>query len=80
MIDMAEPKLLPPSLRSHKRYIIFEIISDNPATYSDLVNAIWNSMLNFLGELESSEAMLWLIQNLYDPSLALLIIKVLDQP
>jgi len=63
---MAEPKLLPPSLRSHKRYIIFEIISDNPATYSDLVNAIWNSMLNFLGELESSEAMLWLIQNLYD--------------
>jgi len=63
---MAEPKLLPPSLRSHKRYVIFEIISDNPITYSDLVNTIWNSMLNFLGELESSEAMIWSIQNLYD--------------
>ena len=63
---MAEPKLLPPSLRSHKRYVISEIISDNPITYSDLVNTIWNSMLNFLGELESSEAMIWSIQNLYD--------------
>jgi ribonuclease P/MRP protein subunit POP5 len=63
---MAEPKLLPPSLRSHKRYVIFEVISDNPITYNDLVNAMWNSMLNFLGELESSKAMVWFIQNLYD--------------
>lgn len=63
---MAEPKMLPPSLRSHKRYIIFEIISETSIAYSDLVNAIWNSMLNFLGENESSEAKVWLIQNLYD--------------
>ena len=63
---MAEPKLLPPSLRSHKRYVIFEVISDTPVTYNDLVNAMWNSMLNFLGELESSKAMVWFIQNLYD--------------
>lgn len=63
---MAEPKLLPPSLRSHKRYVIFEVISEHPIIYNDLVNAIWNSMLNFLGEVESSEAMVWFIQNLYD--------------
>ena len=65
---MAEPRLLPPSLRSHKRYIIFEIVSDEPVAYNELLSAIWNSMLDFLGELKSSEAMIWLIQNLYDES------------
>ena len=63
---MAEPRFLPPSLRSHKRYIVFEIISDEPVAYNDLVNTIWNSTLNFLGELETSNVMLWSIQNLYD--------------
>ncbi len=63
---MAEPRFLPPSLRSHKRYIVFEIISDEPVVYNDLVNTIWNSTLNFLGELETSNVMLWSIQNLYD--------------
>jgi ribonuclease P/MRP protein subunit POP5 len=63
---MAEPRFLPPSLRSHKRYIVFEIISDEAIAYNDLVNTIWNSTLNFLGELETSNVMLWSIQNLYD--------------
>jgi ribonuclease P/MRP protein subunit POP5 len=63
---MAEPKFLPPSLRSHKRYVVFEVTSDNPVAYNELINAIWNSALNFLGELEASNSMLWSIQNLYD--------------
>ena len=63
---MAEPKILPPNLRSHKRYIIMEVLSDRPIIYGDLVNAIWDSMFNFLGELGVSESHLWFIHNLYD--------------
>lgn len=63
---MADPKILPPSLRSNKRYIIFEIISEPPVKYADFVNAIWNSMLDFLGELHTADAKIWLIQNLYN--------------
>ena len=72
---MAEPKMLPPSLRSHKRYVVFEVISENPVDYNELVSSIWNSTINFLGELESSEAMIWSIQNLYDESTQRGIIK-----
>lgn len=57
---------MPPSLRIGKRYIIFEVISENHVEYGELANAIWTSMLNFLGELETSESRIWIIKNLYD--------------
>lgn len=63
---MAEPKLLPPSMRSHKRYIIFEILSEKPVEYGDFVSAVWSSLLNFLGEQGASRARIWLIRNLYE--------------
>lgn len=63
---MSEPKLLPPTLRPTKRYIAFEIISDQPVQYSEFANAVWASLFNFLGELGSSEAKIWFIHNLYD--------------
>ena len=56
---------MPPTLRSQKRYIVFEVISESKITYNELVGAIWNSMLSFLGELGSSEARTWIVQNLY---------------
>ena len=63
---MDAPKLLPPSLRSQKRYIVFEVISENPVVYNDIVTAVWTSMLSFLGELGSSAAKVWFIHNIYD--------------
>jgi len=63
---MAEPKLLPPSMRSHKRYIVFEIVSEKQAEYNDFVSAFWSSILNFLGEQGTSEANIWIIKNLYE--------------
>ncbi len=61
------PKFLPPSLRDPKRYIIFEVIADKPVEYVDISAALWSTMLEFLGELSSSEAKVWLVRNLYDP-------------
>lgn len=63
---MDAPKLLPPSLRSQKRYIVFEVLSEQPVVYGDIVNAVWNSMLSFLGEIVSSHAKVWFIHNIYD--------------
>lgn len=63
-----EPKMLPPTLRAKKRYLAFEVVSASPISYNDLVDALWNGILSFMGELEASEAKLWLIHNLYDPA------------
>ncbi len=62
-----EPRHLPPSLRANKRYIIYKIISEYPVSYNDFISALWQSMVEFLGELESSNVKLWPIQNLYNP-------------
>jgi len=60
------PKLLPPTMRPNKRYIAFEIISEQPVQYNEFVSAVWNSMFTLLGELGASEANLWFVRNLYD--------------
>lgn len=60
------PKPLPPSLRPTRRYIAYQIISENKVDYDGLLNAIWHSILNFLGEFGASEAEIWIVRNLYD--------------
>ena len=61
-----EPKKLPPSLRPKARYVVFEIVSDHAVTLEDFNTALWNSVLNLLGELSSSECSIWTIRNLYN--------------
>jgi len=72
---MPEPKMLPPAMRSNKRYIAFEVISDQPVKYEDVTTAILGSAIGFLGELGSSEAKIWIIQNLYDQEMQRGVIK-----
>ncbi len=59
-------KPLPASMRPIRRYIAYQVISQEKILYSDLTNALWHSILNFLGELGASEAEIWLVKNLYD--------------
>lgn len=59
-------KVLPPTLREKERYIAFQIISEEPISYSDLENAVWNTALEFFGDHGISETGLWLIKSLYD--------------
>lgn len=65
-MEEKKPKMLPPSLRSHKRYIVYHAISESPMAYGEFVNAIWNTLLALLGELAASDAKVWMIHNLYD--------------
>jgi ribonuclease P/MRP protein subunit POP5 len=61
-----KPKPLPKSLRPTRRYIAYQVLSEEKIIYNDLANAIWHSILNFLGEFGASEAEIWLVRNLYD--------------
>ena len=64
MSEESKPKMLPPSLRPKKRYIVFEVLSDGPVTYVDFIRAATETMLAFLGELRTSEAKTWFIQSI----------------
>jgi len=55
-----------PSLREKKRYVIFKIHSQERVSFFETNNAIWNSILNWLGEKETAKANPWIIKNLWD--------------
>ncbi|MCQ1536409.1 ribonuclease P [Methanosarcina sp. KYL-1] len=48
-------KRLMPSLRAKKRYLPFELISEEPASRSDLVREIMASAASLLGDVTASE-------------------------
>ncbi len=58
-------KILPPTLRERKRYILFQVISEEPIVYEDLEQAIWNQFLDTFGELGVSRLDMRIIRNLY---------------
>lgn len=55
------PKLLPPSQRERNRYIAFEIRSEQKYSRDEIVKAVWNSALRYLGEKGASESSLWIM-------------------
>ena len=55
-------KILPPTLRINKRYIVFEFISQKQINKSELIKIIWNNCLYYHGELETSKFRLWLMR------------------
>lgn len=72
----SRPKILPPSMRSKKRYLIFEVISNEKINYMDFISAASETMLVFLGDLKASEAKTWFIQNLFNAEKKRGVVKV----
>ena len=68
-------KILLPTLREKDRYISFKVISEEPITYSDLEQAIWNQLLDFYGEHGVSKLGMWLIKNLWNEKEQIGVIK-----
>ncbi len=54
-----------PTLRSEHRYVVFKVHSSVKIQYNDLKNAIMNSLMNWMGEKNFSDAEIWLIKNLW---------------
>lgn len=59
-------KILPSTLREKIRYISFQVISEEPIEYSDMESAIWNTMLDFLGEDGVAKTSVWLMKDRWD--------------
>ena len=57
-----------PSLKDRSRYIVFKIHSRDPIEYIEMKNAVWNSILNFLGEEQAARANIRVIKNLWKKS------------
>jgi ribonuclease P/MRP protein subunit POP5 len=66
MDDEKKPKPLSSSLRSKKRYIAYQIFAEDKYIFEDLANSIWHSLLNFLGELETSKSEVWVVRDAYE--------------
>lgn len=64
--EIKRPKPLPSSLRSRRRYIAYQILSEEKFFFQDLTNSIWHSLLNLLGELGTAEADIWIVKDTYD--------------
>jgi len=56
---MSKPLL--PTLRERDRYIAFELISNSRFGRDEVVRAVWNTTLRFLGEYGTSKTSLWLM-------------------
>ena len=66
MDEEKRPKILSSSLRSRTRYLAFDVISEKKILLDDLINTIWHSALNFLGEVGTSHANIKIIKDTYD--------------
>ena len=75
MVDEKKPKPLPPSLRGRRRYIAFQVFSEGKFIIQDLINSIWHSLLNLLGELGASQADIWIARDIYDEAKQIGIIR-----
>lgn len=75
MDDEKKPKPLPPSLRGRRRYIAYQVISENKFIFQDLSNSIWHSLLNLLGELGASKSDIWIARDIYDEAKQIGIIR-----
>jgi len=69
------PKILSPTLREKKRYIAYQVMSEQKILLSDMTNAVWHSVLSFLGELETAHAKIWIMKDSYNEERQIGIIK-----
>lgn len=60
---MSKPEILPSSMREKKRYIAFEVLGKEKVEFSQLINAVWHSLLNLFGEMKTAEVNFWLVKD-----------------
>ncbi len=66
MMEERRPGPLPDDIRGRRRYVAFQVISEQKILTQDLINTIWHSTLNLIGEFGASQSDLLFIKNIYD--------------
>lgn len=59
-------KRLPPSIQEDTRYLKFKIHSEKNPEFSEVVDVLWDTLLDEVGAMELSKADIWIIKNKYD--------------
>ncbi len=49
-----------------RRYVAYQVLSQGRLQQADVFNAVWHALLNFLGELGSSESEAWPVRGVWD--------------
>lgn len=63
---MGDLQALPASLREKQRYLIVDIVSDGEFGLGEVVDAVWDAVLDLLGEQGAAEADPWVVKDLFD--------------
>ncbi|MFB6294685.1 MAG: Rpp14/Pop5 family protein [Candidatus Nanohaloarchaea archaeon] len=63
---MGELQALPKSLREKHRYIVIDIICDRDRDLGQVVDAVWDAILDFLGQEGAAAAAPWVLEDLFD--------------
>lgn len=69
-------KQLPPSQRKSYRYLKFRVHSDKNVDTGEIVDAVWTSVLKFLGSKGAAETDFWLLGDRFDEEKQEGVIKV----
>jgi len=59
-------KQIPPPMQEDHRYLKFKVRGDDKKNIGEVVNAVWDSALNYMGTKGVSNADLWIIGNKFD--------------
>jgi len=54
-------KILPPHLRNKKRYLAFEVLSDDSLNREEVISMIWGAAANLHGSCRVSQFDLWVV-------------------
>lgn len=74
---MKQIKPILPSLKEKKRYVVFEVISENKMEdYKPVSEAIWESSLDYLGTDGAARAGIWVLPDKYNAAKQKGIVKV----
>lgn len=73
---MSELNRLPPAIREDYRYLKFRVHAEENVEIGDLVDAVWEKSLDFLGTSGSSQADFWIVGNKFNEEKQEGIVKV----
>lgn len=59
-------KPLPPSIREKKRYLRFKVHAEEDVELGEVVDAVWDACLEYMGAKDTGKADHWVIKNQFD--------------
>ncbi len=61
-----KPKILSPTLRIRKRYVVFQVFAEEKLAFEEISHALRASLLEFAGELNTALSRIWIMKDLWN--------------